>query len=361
MDTVFRVVAVIIGALGLYFYFRSIVRVMLINRREPDLVEIGARSAAVSFVYSLIGNDSDYARTQRLQAWIFPVFIFICVVCWFLLVQMSFTFILWGLMLEPGFLEDLSSSGSALSTLGYKTPSHLLGQYLAIFEAGIGLAVVILLFTFVPGYQAAVQVRERKVGWLYARTGRRPTTSSLLETLHRTGQLKHDSVWEEWEIWFRGVFETHSIAPILAYVPSIYRGASWVGAAAAVLDSASLFAACLPDKDTESARICSRIGTVCLKYIAVELNPHTPADAWSTQSVDPKLIANFDTLYDRLAEIGLPVKSDREECRSHFVRLRAEFEESVRLIAKSTRMPVDEPWILPHAHTKPDHSPPKPA
>ncbi len=349
MDTVIRAAAVILGALGIFYYFHSIVRVMLINRREDDFVERFARSTAVSFIHWLIGDDRDYAHTQRLQAWVLPIFLFVAVVTWFLLVQLSFSFILWGLRQEPGWPANFSSSGSALSTLGYKTPPQMLGQYLAIFEAGIGLAVVILLFTFVPGYQTAVQVRERKVGWLYARTGSRPTTSSLLQALHRSGQLKDpNSVWEMWEHWFRGVFETHSIVPVLSYVPSIYRGASWLGASAAVLDSASLLIACLDEKDTESARICRMIGTLCLKSIAEDLNPKETRDAMAGHNVDPNVIASFDSLYDELIDMGLPVLSDKDACRARFLSFRGEFEPSVRVIAKSTLMPVEEPWILPH-------------
>ena len=351
MDLLIHVLAVLVGLFALFLYFRSIVRVVLINRRERDWVEQSARFGAVWIVHSLAGKAGDYARTQRVHAWVLPIFIFFCVVMWFLLVQFAFMLILWGLRLEPGWASAFTASGSALSTLGFKTPPTIAGEFLAIFEAAIGLAVVILMFTFVPGYQAAIQVRERKVGWLYTRTGRRPTTSSLLESLQRSGQIEHHSaVWEDWEQWFRGVLETHSIAPILAYVPAVYRGTSWVGAAAAVLDAAALLTACLDDKNTESARICHEIGTAALKSIAIELNPKASLDALTDKDVDPQLVAKFDHLYDRLVAIGLPTKPDREACCKAFIALRADFEASVRLLAKATLMPIEEPWILPHAN-----------
>ncbi|WP_018185476.1 hypothetical protein [Kaistia granuli] len=358
MDSTIRIAAVLIGIAAIILYFRSIVRVVLLNRRERDFVERWARAGAVSITHAL-ADKSDYARSQRVQAWVLPLFIFFAVAIWFLLVQVGFMFILWGLKAESSWAYAFTASGSALSTLGFKTPPSLIGEFLAIFEAAIGLAVVILLFTFVPGYQAAIQIRERKVGWLYARTGRRPTSSSLLESLQRSGQIEHHSaVWEDWETWFRGVLETHSISPILAYVPAVYRGTSWVGAAAAVLDATSLLVACLDPKHTESARICRQTGVNALKLIAIELNPNTPADVWTDNTVDPKLIESFDQLYAKLGEIGLPTLPDREACRASFITLRAEFETSVRLLAKSTLMPVDEPWILPHAHTDQNGTPP---
>ena len=88
-------------------------------------------------------------------------------------------------------------------------------------------------------------MRERKVGWLYARTGRHPNCLSLLEALKASGRLNDPGVWHDWEHWFRGVLETHSIAPILTYVPSVYSGTTWVSASAAVLDTTSLLLATL--------------------------------------------------------------------------------------------------------------------
>jgi hypothetical protein len=354
MDISFRAIAVIAGILGIFLYFRSIVRVMLLNRRERDFVEFGARFAAVHIVHALAGAGRDYERVQRVQAWALPLFIFFSVTSWFLLVQFAFAFILWGLHIEQQWLPALSSSGSALSTLGFKTSPGLNGEFLAIYEAAIGLAVIILLFTFVPGYQAAVQVRERKVGWLYARTGRRPTSASLLESLKHSGQLDNtNSVWEDWEVWFRGVLETHSISPILAYVPAVYRGTTWVGAAAAVLDATSLLLACIDSKQLESVRICRETGVTALRVIAIELHRNIPDDAWAPHRVDAKLTASFDHLYAKLTEIGLPVKPDKDECRSMFIALRAEYEASIRHIAQSTLMPIEEPWVLPHAKLGP--------
>lgn len=354
MDISYRAFAAIVGILGVFLYFRSIVRVMLLNRRERDFVEVGARFAAVHIVHSLVGDGSDYNRVQRMQAWALPLFIFFSVTNWFLLVQFAFAFILWGLHFEQQWLPALSSSGSALSTLGYKTPPTLGGEFLAIYEAAIGLAVVIVLFTFAPGYLAAIQVRERKVGWLYARTGRHPTSASLLESLKRSGHLDNfSSVWEDWEVWFRGVLETHSISPILAYVPAIYRGTTWVGAAAAVLDATSLLLACSDSKQTEAVRICRETGVTALRVIATELHRNIPEDAWAPHQVDSKLIASFDHLYAKLVEIGLPVKPDKDECRTTFIALRAEYEASIRYIAQSTLMPIEEPWVLPHAKVGP--------
>jgi len=200
----------------------------------------------------------------------------------------------------------------------------------------------VLLFTFVPGYQAAIQLRERKVGWIFARTDGHPTCMSLLQTLKNSNRLDDHSVWEDWEAWFRGVIETHSTSPILAYIPSIYRGTNWVGAAAAVLDTTSLLVSTLDSKPTQAIRICRETGVRAVCQLATELNRDVPVESGSGDSSHAHLIDKFDQLYDELVETGLPLKTDRDKCRDAFGVLRAEYEASLRYISRSTLMPLEE-------------------
>ncbi|MDM7901034.1 hypothetical protein, partial [Brucella melitensis] len=179
MDTLLHLIAILIGIFGLLVYFRSVIRVMLLNWRERDLISYFAAVAAVVLIRRFTDSGAGYERIQRSQAWVFPVFVILSVAFWFLLVQLCFTLILWGTRAETSFIYSFTASGSALSTLGFKTPSSWLGEFLAIVEGAMGLAIVVLLFSFVPGYLAAVQARERKVGWLYDRTEGHPTYQTV--------------------------------------------------------------------------------------------------------------------------------------------------------------------------------------
>ncbi len=353
MHTALRVIAVLIGLFLLFIYFRSIVRVVLLNRRERDLIGRFAGLTAVAVIHAIAGDARDHDRVQRLQAWTMPLYIFIAVVIWFLLVQVAFMFILVGTGVETRWAHAFSVSGSALSTLGFATPPGLLGQYLAIYEAGIGLAIVILLFTFVPGYQAAIQVRERRVGWLYSRTGQHPNAVSLLQAQQREGELK-DSSWEPWEAWFRGVLETHSLSPVLCYVPSIYRGTNWVGATAAVLDTTSLVLAALEPQHTNGARLCRESGVMAVQTIAEEIAGNERVIMQAGELSDA--LPDFGRLYDQLKSLGLPVTASQDVCREAFIKLRSEYQPSLHYLSKTTLMPIepptfDRPQSPPHAHT----------
>lgn len=337
MDIFLRILLVIVGIVGLVVYFRSVVRVTLLNRRERDMLAHTACALAVGAIQRLSANKQDYVDIQRSQAWILPVFILLSIVGWFLLVLVSFGFILWGLGAEPNLPYALSASGSALSTLGFKTPQTLLGEYLAVTEGAIGLVIVVLLFSFVPGYISAVQARERKVGWLYARTGHNPTCASLIDALAQGNNLVEADVWEDWEAWFRGIYETHSISPVLAYAPSIYRGTNWVGAAAAVLDSASLLIASCETKQINAARICRHTGIAALNLVSNELRVVGP----KAKRMQGKPVAiDFDKLYAALEASGVTMSGDKEKSRQAFAALRAEYEPSLLHLSASTRMPI---------------------
>ena len=342
MQIALNVSAVLFGLFLLLLYFRSIVRGVLLNRRELDFVARLSGLCAVTIVHILAGDARNHERVERVQAWAMPLYIFFVVVTWFLLVQIAFTSIFYGTGVETRWAHAFVASGSSLSTLGFATPPGLLGQLLAVYEAGIGLAVVILLFTFVPGYQAAVEVRERRVGWLYSRTGQHPNAISLLEAQIKAGRL-HDSEWNEWEAWFRGMLETHATAPILCHVPSIYRGTNWVAAAATVLDTTSCVMAALDPKHTDSARLCRETGVMTVRMVAAELSGDERVLTQESDAADD--LAEFGRLYERLKDLGLPVKASQEQCREAFIRLRSEYRPSLRYISKTTLMPIEPPAV----------------
>ena len=77
-------------------------------------------------------------------------------------------------------------------------------------------------------------------------------------------------VWESWEDWFRMLGVTHSVLPMLSMWPSAQNNQSWVLAAAAVLDAATLAASSMNTEDAESARICVRTGTRALLAMDVK-------------------------------------------------------------------------------------------
>ena len=249
---------------------------------------------------------------------------------------------IWALDVDKDLLKSFIASGSSLSTLGFATPSSPLGQLLGVMEGAVGLGIVVFMFTFIPGYRSAIETREDIVGWMYARVGAGPTTFSLVEWCQIADQSEDMTpVWNIGEGWFRSLLETHSRTPLLALVPSLYPGTTWIGTATVILDAASFALSSQKVKGLESARVCQAVGVEALRRIARGLPGAMNVETAAGDGLD-NLGAPFDAAYEKFVAVGVSMRSDRDECRRDFLNRRSSYEGLVRRIAMATLMPIDE-------------------
>jgi hypothetical protein len=221
------------------------------------------------------------------------------------------------------------------------------GQLFAIWEGAIGLGIIVFMFTFIPGYRAAIQRREDLVEWLFTRVGARPTVFSLIAWCHEADQWEDlTTIMDRGESWFRALLETHLLTPALAFVPEEHQGRTWVGAAVCMLDAASFILSSLNVKGVQSARTCHETGVDALRQIARELRLFTNV-ATVTNGSDDEFAAAYDAAYENLQVAGISMKPNRDECRVAFASLRSRYVAFVREIAAATLMPIEEPWVLP--------------
>ena len=204
MDLLLRIAGSLVGLLMVLAFLRSMLQVALVNRQRGDWL---ARRVGW-LVYTTIARRAlrrhSYDQIQDKLAWILPTYILLLIAAWFALVQAGFSLLIWSSQAEHSLLQAVIASGSALSTLGFLTPPDVAGQLLAIPEGAMGLGIVVFLFTFIPGYQTAIQAQQVKVAWLYARTG--PEAAELRTCRMVSAFRKADDmseVWEDWEGWFR--------------------------------------------------------------------------------------------------------------------------------------------------------------
>jgi hypothetical protein len=260
-------------------------------------------------------------------------------------VLVGFALLIWSFQAEHSFLKSIVASGSQLSTLGFLTPPDTGGQLLAILEGAMGLGVVVFYFTFVPGYQTTIQLRQVKVAWLYARAGAGLTNFTLVEWFLLSGSSDWNELWEDWESWFRNIAETHTRAPVLAFVPTVQRGQTWLAAAAVTLDSVSFYLSALEVRGTSSAAVCLSTGVDALRLIAAELaDRQGPPEARRGQHLTR---AHFDAACERLTALGAALKVERDPSWVRFVELRAQYEGFLLNLAESLLVPVHGTLLLP--------------
>jgi hypothetical protein len=348
MDLSLRVGAALIGLLVILAFLRSVLQVAIVNRQRGDWL---ARHVGW-LVYATLARRAlkrqSYADIQDVLAWVLPLYILLLIVVWFGLVQAGFSLLIWSSQAEHSFLQAVIASGSALSTLGFLTPPGIAGQLLAILEGAMGLGIIVFYFTFIPGYQTTIQLRQVKVAWLYARAGPGLTNFTLIEWFLLAGASDWSELWEDWDSWFRNLAETHALAPILAFVPTVHRGQTWLVAAAIALDSVSFYLSALEARGMPSATVCHRTGVDALRLIAAELADRLAAAPRALEG-RPLGRSDFDSACDRAAALGAAVKAERDACWLRFAELRGEYEVFLSSLADSLLVPVHDSLLLPLA------------
>ena len=245
----------------------------------------------------------------------------------------------------------LTVSGSSLLPLG-TTPFINFGITLVQFtEAALGLGLVALLMAYLPTMYGAFSRREARVGMLAVRAGTPPTAIEFLLRLHRIGGLDNlHETWQEWEVWFTELEESHtSLAPLIFFrSPSPQQ--SWVTAAGTILDAGALLTTSVDLPPDPAAQLCLRAGYTALRNIAdffyyeYDRNPHWPNVPVSISR------AEFDDACDALAAGGLPLRQDREAAWAAFAGWRVNYEEVLLFLADITQAPW-APWSSDRGRT----------
>ncbi len=319
----------ILGAVGLLLigvFFRSIIRVALINK-QPDDVVLNLAAVLTSFLFiRRPSHMGDRRRMDQRGLWYWPISQLILILTWFVLVVIGFACLYWAAQSVPSIGEAFIASGSALSTLGFATPPDTPGQVIAIVQGMIGLGIVVFVFTFIPGYLASIQLRDDQVAWVYARSDGDPTGSALVEWLVAADRADSlGETWEAWEAWFRSMGEAQTLSPLIAFDRSVRRNESWVAASGAMLDAAAFASSSLGAPGRAAADVCLATGEQALLSIEGALAPamrRVPVNV----PIPEFDLAGYDALRARLAAAGIPLRGDRDgdlalflTCRERYV------------------------------------------
>jgi hypothetical protein len=176
------------------------------------------------------------------------------------------------------------------------------------------------------------------------RAGTPPTPAELLIRAHRVGYLDElDAQFIEWQLWFVEMEETHTSLSILTFFRSTNPHRSWLTAAGCILDSAALKTSTLDLPVTPEPQLCVRSGFLALRAIGtffqIPFDPDPSPD-------DPISISReeFDEVYDRLVEEGVPVRPDRDECWRAYAGWRVNYDSVLISLAGLIDAPY-APWV----------------
>jgi len=289
------------------------------------------------------------ARTRRtydgrdsVMALYAPVGLLVLPGVWMVLVVASFTAMFHAFGVD-GWERAFEMSGSSLFTLGFVRPPDLGTNVLSFLEAASGLALLGLLIAYLPTIYNAFSRREALVAQLAMRAVDPPSGVSILVRAQEMERFQLlDDVWIAWQQWFAEVEETHTSLGVLSFFRSPRAHRSWLTAAGAVLDAASLrLAACEMPFDPQ-AGMCVRGGFLALDAVAGYYGVPFDDDPAPT---DPISISRdeFEEACDKLRVAGIPVRDDRDVAWREFNGWRVNYDRALIGLAGFIMAPY-APW-----------------
>jgi hypothetical protein len=337
-----RVLAGIAGVSIVIATLMSAVRTVILPRGVPvRLSRRVFRFMRVLFEFR-VGKDASYLRRDRVFALYAPITLLMLLVTWLLLSFAGYTLVFVAVGTDS-ITDAVTTSGSALLTLGLHHPESMGATLISFTEATVGFLLLALLISYLPTLYNVFSRREAAVMGLETRAGSPPSAAVMLERYWRIEFFNElSALWERWEGWFVELAETHTSFPALAFFRSPEPDHSWITAAGTVLDAASLRAAALDAPRDPRAELMIRAGYLALRRLATFFGfPYDP----DPRSDDPISITRqeFDQACERLAAAGVPIRPHRDQAWRDFVGWRVNYDTVLLELAALTQAPPT-PW-----------------
>ena len=332
---------VVLFALGAYLVFRtciSALRTFVLPRSAPDRFNRTTFIVMRQLFELRKKRLTTYLERDRAMELYAPLSLVALLVVWLLSINLGYIAMNWAIDAQSWY-EAFKISGSSLLTLGFALVDNFPTTVLVFSEATIGLILIALLIAYLPTIYSAFSRREAAVTMLEVRAGSPP---SAVEMIIRFSRLKRfnefNRMWISWEAWFVDIEESHTSLAALSFFRSPQPHRSWVVAAGAVLDCASLVLSSIDIPRDTQADLCIRAGYLSLRYISnffqIPYNPNPAPD-------DPISVsrAEFEAALDEMAEAGVPLKPDREQAWRDFTGWRVNYDTVLLALAELTMAP----------------------
>ena len=331
-----------VGAAIVFTMFLSAIRTFVLPRRAPDIINQTV-FLLVRYVFELRKRRRrSFAERDRAMELYSPISLLLLLVTWLICIQIGYTIMDWSINVGSWY-DSFKLSGSSLLTLGFSLANNLPTMILTFSEATIGLILIALLIAYLPTIYSAFERRESAVTMLEVRAGSPPSAIQMIIRYARLERLAYlGEIRTAWEIWFVDIEESHTSLPALLFLRSPQPQRSWVTAAGAVLDAASITLSAVDVPRDFQADLCIRAGYLALRYIADFFRIQYNADPAPTDPISITQV-EFNTALETMARAGVPLKPDREQAWMDFRGWRVNYDTVLLGSAELTMAPV-APW-----------------
>lgn len=340
------VARLVVGLLSIgliLFTLRASIRTLVMPRAARDPSTAFTFNMTRRVFLLMLGRETTYQRRDQIMAYYGPVALLLLLPVWLCFVLTAYAGLFWATGIHDVY-QAFVLSGSSLLTLGFASDNTLLHMSLAFSEATIGLILVALLIAYLPTIYAAFSTREAAVRLLDVRAGTPPTVAEMLIRAHRIGKLHAlGPFWNDWEMLFSQIEESHTSLPVLVFFRSPVPEQSWVTAAGNVMDSAAFVRSTVDAPVEPNADLCIRAGYLALRRIcdffdiAYPHQPHFPDHPISITRDE------YESVCQELADAGVPLKPDREQTWRDFAGWRVNYDHVLLELCAITMAPL-APW-----------------
>ena len=343
MASVGQWLAFSLGVLLVLTTWLSVIGTLIVPRPINSRISKYSGLATVRLFSAICRPLQGYRARDRVLAWQAPMSLFIRLVVWVALFDVSYA-----LMLLPFVHRHvgaaLNEAGSALFTLGYAAPEQVGSTALVYIAAFSGLVVVALQIGYLPTLYAAFNRRESEVTLLVSRAGAPAWGPELLARTRfglatTDGTVELGELYQTWERWAAEVAESHSTYLTLCWLRSPRPEANWLISLLSVMDAAALQLTLSPSiVPALRARLVLRMGFSCLNQIAQATGIPVIDDA----DPDAEIALTFEEFAEAvqmLQSIGYPVEVSAEQAWPHFRGWRVNYEPSMYALAYMINAP----------------------
>lgn len=340
--------AFVVGAMIVLGVELSIIRTLIVPRGLASKTVALVTKLTRGVFLALANRSSDFATKDRILVLHGPAMLIAILVVWLAAFLLGFTLMLLPFV-DSGFSQAMREAGSSMLTLGYAGTDGLGATAVHFFAAATGLITVALQIAYLPTLYSAFNRRETLVTMLQSRAGAPAWGPEILNRHHLVGLMDNlPYLFTEWEQWSADVAESHSSYPMLVYFRSPAPLRSWIVSLLAVMDAAAMHASFNPSQSTIEARLCIRMGFLCLREIAGAIGigydpdpmPHDPIEL---------TYEDFVGAHHKLSESGYPMEVSPEEAWPHFRGWRVNYEAISYAIADHVVAPPG-PWSGGRTH-----------
>ncbi|GAA4052589.1 hypothetical protein GCM10023063_46140 [Arthrobacter methylotrophus] len=350
-----------VGMAGLLLTWMSVIGTLIVPRSLRSTLSRVTALATMRVFLAITKPVASYEVRDRILAWQSPMSLFVRLLVWVILFDLSFSLLLLPFV-DGDMWQAASEAGSAMFTLGYAAPSNVGNTVLVYVAAYTGLIVIALQIGYLPTLYAAFNRREAEVTLLVSRAGS-PSWGPELLVRTRFGMAAQTStselseLYRTWERWAADVAESHSTYLTLVWFRSPSPQSNWLNSLLSVMDAAALQLSLSPESAPSTrARLVLRMGFTCLNQVARAIRIPVDDDPDPDSELDVKF-EDFQAAVELLRTVDYPVEVSAEQAWPHFRGWRVNYEKVAYALAYAIDAPpsmwsgarrfASEP-IMPH-------------